>query len=214
MEPIGHGYEELFAGSMLVKICGLTRREDAEVAVAAGADLLGFVFVPGTPRAVTPAETSWVRSLEGAATVGVFRDASLKTVLAVRDALQLDWVQLHGEEPDEWLGRLGPQVIRRVPVAEPIDWERIEWLAQRCLPLLDPGAGDGLEWDWRALVGRPPGLRFGVAGGLTPESVGDVVRAVRPALVDVSSGVERSLGVKDPGLVRAFVAAARGAVLP
>lgn len=199
---------------MLIKICGLTRREDAEVAIAAGADLLGFVFVPGTRRAVTPAEVGWVRALRGAATVGVFRDAPLDTVLAVRDALQLDWVQLHGDEPDDLLDRLGANVIRRVSVVEPIDWGRLAWLAGRCLPLVDPGAGDGVAWDWRRLAGRPPGLSLGIAGGLTAESVVAAVRFVRPALVDVSSGVERSPGVKDPDAVRAFVKAARGAAFP
>jgi len=199
---------------MLVKICGLTRREDADVAIAAGADLLGFVFVPGTRRAVTPGEAAWVRGLAGAATVGVFRDAALDTVLEVRGELGLDWVQLHGEEPDDWLERLGGNVIRRVPVAGAVDWERVAWLAGRCLPLLDPGAGDGMPWDWLALAGRPPGVRFGVAGGLTPATVGEVVRFVRPALVDVSSGVERSHGVKEPDAVRAFIAAARAGSLP
>ena len=97
-----------------IKICGLTRQEDAETAIAAGADLVGFVFVPGTPRAVTPWGIAWARSLQRVATVGVFRDARLEEVFAARDLLCLDWVQLHGHEPDSFLDRLGPNVLRRV----------------------------------------------------------------------------------------------------
>lgn len=196
---------------MLVKICGLTRPEDAAAAVAAGADMAGFIFVPGTRRALDPETAGWIRRLEGIATVGVFRDASLEQVLRARDQLQLDWVQLHGSEPDDFLPVLGANVLRRVPVAGGVDWARVEALAVGCLPLIDPGAGDGLAFDLRLLRGRPAGLRFGLAGGLNPETVADAVRIARPALVDVSSGVESSPGVKDHEKVKTFVAAARDA---
>lgn len=193
-----------------VKICGLTRREDAEAAVAAGADLLGFVFVPGTPRAVDPARAGWIRSLAGAERVGVFRGSALAEVERVRELLALDLVQLHGDEPDDWLDRLGPGTLRRVPVgpAEAV-WSRVGELAGRCLPLLDPGSGSGVPARWPSLAPAPPGLRFGVAGGLRPETVAEVVESLRPALVDVSSGVEAAPGVKDHRLIRAFVDAAR-----
>lgn len=198
---------------MLVKICGLTRREDAEAAAAAGADLIGVILVPGARRAVDPASLGWLRTLGGAATVGVFRDAPLATVLRLRSELALDWVQLHGEEPDAWLEQLGPRVIRRVAVTGGLDWERVGRLSRVALPLLDPGAGDGEPWDWRELAGRPAGVRVGVAGGLAPETVAAVVTAVRPDLVDVSSGVEAAPGVKDPERVRAFITRARAAAV-
>ncbi len=197
--------------NLLVKICGLTNREDAETAVAAGADLLGFVFVTGTPRMVAAADAGWIRDLVGAETVGVFRDAPLATLLEVRDRLALDRLQLHGDEPDEWLDTLGPRTIRRVRPTPGVDWERIRALGRRCLPLLDPGAGTGIAWSWRKVPPPPPGVRFGVAGGLRPDTVGHAVRALRPYLVDVSSGVERSVGRKDPEMVRRFIAAARAA---
>ena len=196
---------------MLVKICGITRPEDAQVAIAAGADLLGFVFRPGTPRALDLATCGWVRDVAGAETVGVFLDAPLDEILRIRDLLVLDRVQLHGDEPDAYLETLGERVIRRVPVAAAIDWQRVAYLGERCLPLFDPGAGAGVAWAWEVLAERPPGLRFGLAGGLTPENVGGAVRAVRPYLVDVSSGVEAAPGVKDHEKVRRFVGAARGA---
>lgn len=198
-------------GEILVKVCGLTRREDAAAAISAGADLVGFVLVPATPRAVDPGGLSWVRELRGAATVGVFRDAPVEWVVEVREALRFDWVQLHGGEPDRILERLGDRVLRRVSVAGGVDWRRVGWLAERCLPLVDPGAGDGVTCDWSSLATRPRPLRFGLAGGLSPGNVGEAIRLVKPALVDVSTGVESAPGIKDAARIEAFVANARAA---
>lgn len=195
----------------LVKICGLRTEADAREAVAAGADLVGFVFVPGTRRAVSPAEAVWIRDLAGALTVGVFKDAPLAEILRVREQLGLDRVQLHGSEPDGYLDALGERVLRRVPTAGGVDWPRVAALASRCLPLLDPGAGDGVAADWGAWT-PPRGVPFGLAGGLGPGNVAAAVRAVRPSLVDVSSGVEVRPGVKDREKMRAFVAAVRKAL--
>ena len=194
---------------MFVKICGITRPEDAEAAVAVGADLLGFVFRQGTPRALIPENSGWIRKIAGVEKVGVFLDAPLDEVQRVRDLLNLDWVQLHGDEPDSFLEALGKNVIRRVKVDTSVDWERVAWLGEHCLPLFDPGAGDGKTWSWEVLTEGPAGLRFGLAGGLDPENVGDAVRAVRPYLVDVSSGVEASPAIKDHSKIRAFLEAAR-----
>jgi len=197
-----------------IKICGITRPEDADAAIAAGADLLGFVFRSGTPRALGPEASGWIRNVTGVEKVGVFLDAPLDEVVRVRDHLALDWVQLHGDEPDAYLEVLGEKVIRRVPVGSEIDWNRVTDLAGRCLPLFDPGAGDGVAWTWDVLGGSPPGIRFGLAGGLTPENVADAVRTVRPYLVDVSSGVEASPGIKDHSKIRDFISAGRGAARP
>jgi phosphoribosylanthranilate isomerase len=197
---------------MLVKICGLARPGDAEAAIEAGADLLGFVFVPGTPRFVDPATAVWIRDLDGAETVGIFRDQELDTVLTVRDLLALDRVQLHGDEPDGWLEILGSDTLRRVRPDTADPWRRPAELSGRCLPLLDPGAGDGVAFDWASLAPRPTGLWVGIAGGLTPTTVADAVATIRPALVDVSSGVERAPGVKDHTGIASFVSAARAAV--
>jgi phosphoribosylanthranilate isomerase len=196
---------------MLIKICGITRPDDAAAAIDAGADLLGFVFREGTPRALDPDASGWIRDVAGVERVGVFLDAQLDEVMRVRRLLKLEWVQLHGDEPDSYLEALGEKVLRRVPVDAEIDWDRVRELAARCLPLFDPGAGDGVSWAWEVLVRRPPRIRLGLAGGLTPGIVGDAVRSVRPHLVDVSSGVESSPGIKDHDKIRAFVAAAREA---
>ena len=195
--------------AMLIKICGITRPEDAEAAVAAGADLVGFIFVPGTPRALDAVRSEWIREVEGTEKVGVFLDAPIDEVERVRDLLGLDWVQLHGDEPDVFLEVLGEKVIRRVKIGPKVNWGRVAHMAERCLPLFDPGAGDGRAWAWETLAERPAGIRFGLAGGLTPGSVADAVRTVRPHLVDVSSGVESEPGIKDHAKIRAFVDAVR-----
>jgi phosphoribosylanthranilate isomerase len=197
---------------MLVKICGLTRPGDAEAAIAAGADMLGFVFAPGTKRFVDPTAAAWIRDLTGTETVGVFRDQPLEVIIAIRDALDLDRVQLHGEEPDSWLEALGPETLRRVQPRGADPWQRAAMLSGRCLPLFDPGAGDGVGYDWKGLRQRPTGLWVGIAGGLTPATVAEAVSLVRPAMVDVSTGVESAPGIKDPSLVAEFIAAARAAV--
>jgi len=197
---------------MLVKICGLTRQGDAEAAIEAGADLLGFVFARGTKRYVDPTTAAWIHDLTDAEKVGVFRDCELESIIAIRDLLGLDRVQLHGEEPESWLETLGPETLRRVQPRGADPWQRAAMLSGRCLPLFDPGAGDGVAYDWRSLRQRPTGLWVGIAGGLTPETVGEAVTLVRPAMVDVSTGVEASPGIKDPERVAAFVAAARSAV--
>jgi phosphoribosylanthranilate isomerase len=102
-------------------------------------------------------------------------------------------------------------VIRRVIPTLPFDWRPVDALGQRCMPLLDPGSGSGRPWDWAALDPPPAATRFGLAGGLTPDTVATAVRTLRPWLVDVSSGVERSPGVKDPKKVLRFVESARTA---
>ncbi|MCK5378323.1 MAG: phosphoribosylanthranilate isomerase [Acidobacteria bacterium] len=198
---------------MFIKICGICNPQDAKAAVQAEADLLGFIFVEGTPRALDIRGAQWIRDLRGAATVGVFRDSTLERILEIQDSLKLDWVQLHGSEPDAWLDALGPQVIRRVPVPNTgVDRSRVEALLRRgVLPLIDPGAGDGATCDWQALAQRLDGLGFGLAGGLTPETVADAIRIARPTMIDVSSGVERTPGLKDHSKIRAFVQAATAA---
>lgn len=160
---------------------------------------------------LVPEQVGWIRDVRGAETVGVFLDAPLEEVVRVRRQLGLDWVQLHGDEPDSFLEVLGRQVIRRVRVGSGVDWNRIAHLARICLPLFDPGAGDGLTWAWECLADGPAGLPFGLAGGLTPENVVDAVRVARPYLVDVSSGVETAPGIKDHDKVRRFIANSRNA---
>ncbi len=193
---------------VLVKICGLKRQPDAEAAIAAGADFLGFIFVPGTPRAIDTAEADWIRTLD-ATRVGVFRDATLATIIEIRDRFELDYIQLHGYESDRFIDALGPRVIRRVQPQEHFDWKLISGLSKRCLPLIDPGGGDGQSCDWRSL-GRPQdNPRFGLAGGLNPDNVQEAINILHPHLVDVSSGIESQPGIKDHQQIRDFVSRAK-----
>jgi len=198
-----------------VKICGITNREDAEVAVAAGADALGFIFVPDTPRCLSP-ETA--RAIIQAlppfvVPVGVFAGSPLAEVLATVEACGLGAVQLHGGEDAAFAAALPVRVIRSVRVR---DAESLEGLAGYPAHafLLDAYAEDRIGGTGQRipleLLGAARRLgRIVVSGGLTPANVAEVVAAVRPYAVDCCSGVERAPGLKDHAKVRAFVARVR-----
>jgi phosphoribosylanthranilate isomerase len=200
-----------------IKICGLTNAGDARTALAAGADYLGFVLYPGSRRAVTPATlAAIVADLPAAArTVGVFVDAPRETVLDVARACRLWAVQMHGAEaPGDWQGT-GLRVWRAVRFAggqwmpDPADWPAERWVVDAAVPG-QPG-GTGVTADWAAAARLAPRYRVMLGGGLTPANVAAAVTAVRPAGVDVASGVEAAPGRKDHGKIAAFIAAARAA---
>ena len=198
-----------------VKICGLTNREDALAAHEAGADCLGFVFFPASRRRLGAHSCGWIHELPGLK-VGVFRDQPRARIEEIAAAAGLDLVQLHGDEtPAECVALGGPgRVIKAVPVAGPVDWTRVGELAGVARILFDTaspsGGGTGRAFDWHLLAGRPDGLAFFLAGGLTPDNVAVAIARLCPAGVDVSSGVESSMGRKDAEKVRAFIAAVRG----
>jgi len=202
--------------SLTVKICGLTNPGDARAAVEAGADFLGFVFDPASPRCVGNTAGSWIRLVEGAPTVGVFRNQDPDLVRQMREDAGLDLVQLHGHESPELCAELGgrERVIKAIPVSETVDWGLVAAHAQTARLLFDTGSpsggGSGRTFDWGLLAGAPHGLAFWLAGGLTPENVARAIGMVRPAGVDVASGVEMAVGRKDAGKMGAFVAAVRG----
>lgn len=202
-----------------VKICGLTRPEDAVAALAAGADALGVVF------ADSPRKVSATRALaifegvdEGVPRVGVFADQHIATVENIALRIKADWVQLSGDEPPEYCSALPIPVVKAIGTAGKgeLKADVQAYTGPASGFLLDSRAGGaaggtGLSFDWKALAPLPVGHRFMVAGGLTAENVGEAMRALRPWAVDVSSGVESSPGVKDAGLMEAFVAAVRAA---
>ncbi len=202
-----------------VKICGLTSPGDARAAVAAGAEFVGFVFDPASRRFVGPSP-AWIRDVVGAARVGVFRNLGAEAVARTREVAGLDLVQLHGDEPPEMCAALGgrARVIKAVAVSGVVDWVRVARYAAVARVLFDTasgaGGGTGRQFDWGVLDGAPEGLAFWLAGGLDPENVAAAVERVRPAGVDVASGVEAAAGGKDAARMRAFVAAVRGAGRP
>ena len=202
-----------------VKICGITSAEDAAAAVDAGADALGVVFAPGTPRYVAPDAAAEILAAVPplVATVGVFVDHPLEDVLRIISVLGLHAVQLHGQEPAAYSRRIPVPVIRALRVRDAASLHPLEtypahaFLLDAYVEGLPGGTGTPISWDLalRAKGGKPVIL----SGGLRPETVAQAVRLVRPYGVDVSSGVEASPGRKDHRKVREFIVNVRQADL-
>jgi phosphoribosylanthranilate isomerase len=201
-----------------VKICGLTVPEEAAACAAAGAWAVGMVFAEGSPRRVGPEDAAAITEAlpAGVERVGVFVDPDPREVAAIASGCGLTWVQAHGAVDVAALrAATGLPVIAGVAVDGPEAIERAE-ASPADLVLLDaavPGrhGGTGRAFRWEILEERPLGRPFALAGGLTPANVAEAVRRLRPAVVDVSSGVERAPGRKDLERVRAFLAAVAGA---
>ncbi|MDO8340521.1 MAG: phosphoribosylanthranilate isomerase [Candidatus Woesebacteria bacterium] len=202
-----------------VKICGITSLADALAAVDAGADALGFMFYPASPRHVSP---DTVRAITAAlppfvARVGVFVDAPADDIRRTVAACGLDTIQLHGTESPGFCRDLAPYpVLKAFRVAGPESLETLPayhgltWLLDSSVAGALGGTGRTFNWALAAAAVRQGG-RVVLAGGLTPDNVAAAVNAVHPWAVDVSSGVESAPGRKDPARVRAFIAAVRNA---
>jgi phosphoribosylanthranilate isomerase len=201
-----------------VKVCGITRSEDAELAVELGAWAIGFVLWSGSKRAADPAIAAGIsrayrRRVE---TAGVFVNAGLDEIAHAVDALQLSLVQLHGDEGPSFCGevrrRTGARVIKAVRVADAADFQDLERY-HTDFHLLDTAAhgmrgGTGATWDWALAGRRRRKIPVILSGGLTAENVAAGITAVGPYAVDVASGVEAEPGIKDPVRLAAFMAAA------
>ena len=199
---------------MRVKVCGITRREDAVLAVELGADALGFVFWPRSPRAVS-AQT--VRAITDGlppfvSRVGVFVNESPSGVLTTAVEAGLTVVQLHGDEDAAAYVDSPLPVIKALPVGEGFSLSAVKDLPRRVTPLLDAhdparrgGTGRVIEWTVAAAAARVRPVIL--SGGLHPENVKSAAAAVNPYAVDVSSGVEAAPGIKDENKLRAFFAA-------
>lgn len=200
---------------MFVKICGVTNEADALLSVAMGADALGFNFVPGSVRQITPTVArDIVRRLPaGVMAVGVFRNEMPQRVVEIVGSAGLHAAQLHGNEgalDSSWIAERVPTVIKAFRAGDPALDRLTEFGAK--LVLVDaPEPGSGKVFDWSVLDGRERGLPLILAGGLHPENVARAIAAVRPWGVDVATGVESSPGRKDPTKVREFIANARAA---
>lgn len=195
----------------VVKICGVCEPDDAVAAVAAGADLVGLHFCPSRRRIDVATGRRIADAVRGRARlVGVFIDAAPAEVAEVREAVGVDYVQLHGEEsPDGY----GERVIKALKVRDGALPTADGWPDPVLLDSWSESrqGGTGRPWDWRLAAPLVRERRVIIAGGLTPESVSAVVAELRPYGVDVSSGVESEPRRKDPELVRAFVQAVRDA---
>jgi phosphoribosylanthranilate isomerase len=202
---------------MLVKICGITSARDAEAAVEAGAGALGFVFWPKSPRYIDPHRAREIVSSLPAfvVPVGVFVNQPAAQVRGIAALVDLGAVQLHGDEDVLYAAALDYPVIKAVSIEQGDEPERIDIWPRRTTLLLDVSdpvrrGGTGRTIDWSAAAPIAARRRTVLAGGLTPDNVADAVARVRPFGIDVSSGVERAPGVKDPERLRALFEAIDG----
>ncbi len=194
-----------------VKICGITNVRDAEAALALGADAIGLVFAR-SPRKVSIKEAQKITAAVGPwmATVGVFVNADVENLLGIAKACRLSAVQLHGDESPSYIRRLsGYKVIKAVRVAAASDLTGLDGYPADAL-LFDTKVtgkfgGTGKSFDWRILKSREIKRPFIVSGGLNPKNVRAAVRILSPYGVDVSSGVEKAPGRKDPALMKEFI---------
>jgi phosphoribosylanthranilate isomerase len=201
-----------------VKICGITSIADAQAAVEAGADMLGFNFCEQSPRYLTvPAAKEISRLLPAfVIRVGVFVNAPKEKVAHAINECGLSLLQFHGDEPPEFCTQFGLMSMKafRIRDAESLralpKFSTDAWLLDAYSPEARGGTGATFNWEL-ALEARKLGKPVFLAGGLTPENVADAVRRVRPFGVDVASGVESAPGKKDPAKVRAFIEAVRSA---
>lgn len=200
---------------MFVKICGITRPEDARAAQAAGADAIGMIFVRGSKREVDIDRAAPIASAVGPFTtkVGVFRDAPVDAVREAVGRLRLDAVQLHGSEDASYVAALRPEVLVIKALAFTPDLGPAEVAGYGADAVLLDGmtAGSGEAFDWKAARHFAAHPRLILAGGLDPGNVERAIAELRPYAVDVASGVERAPGRKDEAKIRAFVAAATSA---
>ncbi len=200
-----------------MKVCGITSEEDGLLAVALGADALGFVLAP-SPRQVTPTVAGDIaRHLPSEViTVGVFRNESKERVVELVHTIGLKAAQLHGRETvadARWVAERVPLTIMAFAAGDRAIANAAAYGAD--LVLLDaPSPGSGEVFDWRLAEGVADGTRLLLAGGLDPDNVAKAIALVHPWGVDVSSGVESLPGVKDPGKLRSFIVTAKAAATP
>lgn len=209
-----------------IKFCGLTRPADVRVAIDLGAAFVGAVFAGG-PRAVTGQQArALFDGVSGPRRVGVFADQSIDEIARVAHMAELDVIQLHADPTPEFMSlakaATGLETWAAVRIATSFDQDNLQALASSADAILFDSRRDGAlggtghAFDWGMLTNmldqhREDRPRFILAGGLTPALVSAAIAAVRPDIVDVSSGVESAPGVKDPALMRAFVSAVRSA---
>lgn len=199
-----------------VKICGITSLEDALTAVEAGADALGFVFYPLSPRHIFPEQAGDIirRLPPFVQTIGLFVNEDPAIVNTTADQCGLDLIQLHGEETPGYCDSVRRRIIKAFRVRNITTLDALlqyhvsGYLLDAWSPAAQGGTGQTFNWDIAAEAVKR-GQRILLAGGLTPDNVADAVRQVKPYAVDVSSGVECSPGCKDADKVRTFIIQAR-----
>ena len=199
---------------MFVKICGITNEDDALLAVALGADALGFIFAPSPRQIVAKKVYDITRRIPPEIlTVGVFRDEHPKRVIELTHQAGLKAAQLHGHESPDDVREVMTHVrtVIKAVAAGSVDVRNAKTFGASMVLLDAPAPGSGKVFDWKIAGELPDGITVLLAGGLTPDNVGAGIRQVRPFGVDVASGVEASPGRKDPILLRKFIESVRKA---
>jgi len=199
-----------------IKICGITRPEDAIAAVDAGADAIGVVLAP-SPRQVSIERAAQIAAAVGplVSVVGVFVNPEREFVAQAVEQIGLSYLQFHGDETPEFCAHAPAPVIRALRVGTEFDVDTVESVREHVVAILldtyDPqiAGGTGTKFDWQAVPVLPGRIPLFLAGGLSPDNVGAGIAALRPYAVDVSSGVEKAPGIKDHDAIRAFCAAVR-----
>jgi phosphoribosylanthranilate isomerase len=200
--------------ALRVKVCGITRGEDALRAADLGADAVGFVFAEKSRRRADPETVRRiVQELPPLVTaVGVFQDQQVGEVRGIVEACRLDLAQLHGSEDAAYIQALGLKVVKAVHIARRRDLETLAAYPGLKTFLLDAAVGgSGASFDWAWAVAAKRFGRIVLAGGLHPGNVAEAIRRVRPWAVDAASGTEISPGIKDPEKLRLFIRNARAA---
>lgn len=200
-----------------IKLCGMTRPEDARIAEAAGADAVGFIFAP-SPRQITAEQAREISKELGPfiARVGVFVNATRDEIAAILDRVDLDVLQLHGSETPEQIEALFPlgrRMIKSIRVKDAASLSRLNdypvdtFLLDSYIPGVPGGTGHTFDWSLATQIARQH--RIILAGGLTPDNVAEAIKVVQPFGLDAASGVEQSPGVKDHEKMQQFIARAR-----
>jgi phosphoribosylanthranilate isomerase len=202
-----------------VKICGINRLEDALAAAEAGADALGFMFYPPSPRHVSLEEAARIiaKLPPFVSKVGVFVDEEPDRIRQAVEVAGIDALQLHGSESPEFCGQFpGVGLIKAFRMRDEgslkllAPYDVSAWLLDSYAPGVQGGTGHSFDWEWAIRAGQL-GKPIILAGGLNPANIGEAIRNVRPYGVDVSSGVEKSKGIKDASLIQRFIHNVRAA---
>jgi phosphoribosylanthranilate isomerase len=213
------------ADPLVIKICGIKSSAILEAAIEAGADMVGFVHFPRSPRHIDIDTVGrLISEARGRVETSVLLVNPDNTLVVQVAALGPDWIQLHGQESPHRVEAIrseaGVSILKVIGIGSAEDVESVESFVDCADRLLldakppkhaDRPGGHGTAFDWGLLKALDPELPFMLSGGLTPDNVGEAVRTVRPFGVDVSSGVETAPGEKDADLIRAFIANARAA---
>ena len=200
-----------------VKICGITNYKDASKSVDSGADALGFIFYKNSKRFIDPQEAyNIIRQLPPFVTkVGVFVNSSYREIIKITGDLAINTIQLHGDESPDFCARFKHTVIKALRIKDTEDLGEVDSFPARAI-LFDTYSdkdygGTGNTFDWNILKKLKTEKKTILSGGLNPDNVGEAIKTVRPYAVDVSSGVEKSPGIKDHKKIQRFIEAVKNA---